>query len=129
METFMPLCGLRGRGRWPNSCNLNLYEDGDMTVGWHADDEELFQAKANDCTIISLSLGGARSFEVQMNDPRSDECALHKIELRMGDLLTMEGLMQKHYQHRVPRQRDVGPRINLTWRWIKKHQAQCPFGR
>ena len=29
---------------WPDSCNLNLYTDGGMSVGWHADDEALFDA-------------------------------------------------------------------------------------
>ena len=28
----------------PNSCNVNLYEDGMDAVGWHCDDEELFQS-------------------------------------------------------------------------------------
>ena len=40
---------------WPNSCNLNLYEDGSQAVGWHADDEKLFGGKTGDCTIVSLS--------------------------------------------------------------------------
>lgn len=26
METIMPICGLKDRHFWPNSCNLNLYE-------------------------------------------------------------------------------------------------------
>jgi hypothetical protein len=33
-------------GRWTFSkdcCNLNLYVDGNHSVGWHADDESLFQ--------------------------------------------------------------------------------------
>ena len=28
---------------WPDSCNLNLYESGDHSVGWHSDGEFLFQ--------------------------------------------------------------------------------------
>merc|ERR1719401_86438 len=42
----------------------------------------------------------------------------------------MEGMTQKHFQHRVPRESGVaGPRINLTWRWILKHTPRCPAGR
>eukprot|EP00404_Azadinium_spinosum_P042456 CAMPEP_0180826560 /NCGR_PEP_ID=MMETSP1038_2-20121128/73611_1 /TAXON_ID=632150 /ORGANISM="Azadinium spinosum, Strain 3D9" /LENGTH=60 /DNA_ID=CAMNT_0022869181 /DNA_START=45 /DNA_END=224 /DNA_ORIENTATION=- len=39
----------------------------------------------------------------------------------------MEGLTQKHYMHRVPRERFVAqPRINLTWRYIVEHCRGCP---
>mmetsp|Transcript_139015 Transcript_139015/g.432499 ORF Transcript_139015/g.432499 Transcript_139015/m.432499 type:complete len:354 (-) Transcript_139015:132-1193(-) len=129
MEAVMPFCGLRGQGRWPNCCNLNLYEDGGMSVGWHADDEDLFQGKASDCPIISLSLGQARTFELRARGAGDDAPAASRVLLRSGDLMTMEGLTQKHYQHRVPRERASGPRINLTWRWIRCHQVRCPFGR
>merc|ERR1711972_294518 len=54
MRAVMPLCGLQQEDTWPNSCNLNLYDDGGMSVGWHADDERLFQARFVDCRIISL---------------------------------------------------------------------------
>merc|ERR1712224_1080525 len=37
-----------------------------------------------------------------------------------------EGLVQKYYQHRVPKEKATGPRINLTWRWVKKHRPGCP---
>mmetsp|Transcript_100485 Transcript_100485/g.324022 ORF Transcript_100485/g.324022 Transcript_100485/m.324022 type:complete len:120 (-) Transcript_100485:323-682(-) len=111
---------------WPNCCNLNLYEDGGMSVGWHADDEQLFLGRMKDCPIISLSLGQTRTFELRPNEPEEAEPPSCRIELRSGDLVTMEGLMQKHYQHRVPREKATGPRINLTWRWIRKHALRCP---
>merc|ERR1719499_1967643 len=66
MEECMPLCGLASQQTWPNCCNLNLYEDGGMSVGWHSDDEDLFQGKSQDCRIISLSLGQTRTFELQL---------------------------------------------------------------
>lgn len=129
MEVCMPLCGLRGRASWPNCCNLNLYEDGGMSVGWHSDDEALFQGKVRDCPIISFSLGEQRTFELRVNEPKGDSPPHCKILLQSGDLLTMEGLTQKHYQHRVPKERAGGARINLTWRWIREHQARCPLSR
>ncbi|CAK0850491.1 unnamed protein product [Prorocentrum cordatum] len=129
METVMPLCGIRGQGRWPNCCNLNLYEDGGMSVGWHADDEELFQGKVGDCPIISFSLGHTRTFELQVLGAQGDGEQPLRIPLHSGDVLTMEGLVQKHYQHRVPREKAQGARINFTWRWIRQHQARCPLGR
>merc|ERR1712224_979083 len=83
----------------------NLYEDGGMSVGWHADDEELFQGRTDDCPILSMSLGQMRTFELRPNELGEGDRACYRVELRSGDLLTMEGLVQKHYQHRVPRER------------------------
>lgn len=117
-------CGLKER---PNCCNVNLYEDGMQWVGWHADDEVLFDAVRNDALIMSLSLGQSRCFELHpMDDPQKTTTMV----LENGDLCTMEGLTQKHYRHRVPREEAItGPRINLTWRWIRKHQSECPSKR
>lgn len=127
MELVLKPCGLSQKD-WPNSCNLNLYEDGGMTVGWHADDEKLFQGRFRDCRIISLSLGATRKFELRLNWPEEEEAQITRLTLRGGDLLTMEGMTQKHFQHRVPREGTKEPRINLTWRWVKKHLPGCPSG-
>lgn len=114
------ICGIRDV---PNSCNANYYENGSESVGWHADDENLFEANIDDSLIISLSLGVPRRFEVR---PKDDPNTL-TVLLRDGDLCTMEGYMQKHYDHRVPKQPDCcGARINLTWRFIRAHEAGCP---
>jgi len=126
----MPLCGLADTKDWPDSCNMNLYSDGSMSVGWHSDDERLFQGSFQDIRIISLSFGQARRFELRANWVEGKEKRLNSISLGTGDLMTMEGMVQKHFQHRVPREEDVdGARINLTWRWIEKHNPRCPAGR
>uniref|UniRef100_A0A7S4VCB2 Fe2OG dioxygenase domain-containing protein n=1 Tax=Alexandrium monilatum TaxID=311494 RepID=A0A7S4VCB2_9DINO len=130
MEICMPLCGLSDPKSWPNSCNLNLYVDGGMSVGWHSDDERLFQGKFSDCRIVSLSLGTRRKFEMRLNWPEEGERQSWQVFLGDGDLLTMEGMMQKHFQHRVPREDNVtAPRINLTWRWVARHAPRCPVER
>merc|ERR1719210_418617 len=130
MALVMPLCGLPDSSAWPNSCNVNLYEDGGMSVGWHSDDEMLFQGKFQDALIISLSLGTTRKFETRANWPEEGEKPVRRILLASGDLMTMEGMFQKHYQHRVPREDNIqGQRINLTWRWIVKHRPKCSAGR
>merc|ERR1711948_34492 len=89
--------------------------------GWHADNESLFQGKVTDCRIISLSLGQARKFELRCNGD------FHRLVLSDGDLCTMEGLVQKHYLHRVPKENGKGTetRINLTWRWVVLHGGEC----
>jgi len=130
LEMTMPQCGIFMREQWPTSCNLNLYEDGGMSVGWHSDDERLFQGKFQDIRIISLSFGIKRRFELRANWPEAGEVAVRQMLLGDGDICTMEGMMQKHYQHRVPKEGNVrGPRINLTWRWIARHSPTCPVPR
>jgi hypothetical protein len=46
----------------PDCVNINLYSDGRESVGWHADDESLFDGKASDAQILSVSLGASREF-------------------------------------------------------------------
>jgi len=126
----MPLCGLTDTKDWPDCCNMNLYSDGGMSVGWHSDDERLFQGNFQDIRIISLSFGQARRFELRLNWLEEGDRRLRHVQLGTGDLMTMEGMVQKHFQHRVPREEGVdGARINLTWRWIVKHNPKCPAGR
>jgi len=137
MKTMMPYFGYKSEcpegnvdPEWPTCCNVNLYEDGAMSVGWHSDDERLFQGKFQDIRILSLSLGVKRTFELRVNHPEERERPKRAFPLGNGDLMTMEGMTQKHYNHRVPKEEVVeGPRINLTWRWVLKHAPRCPVGR
>jgi len=130
LNITMPYCGIHSQDDWPNCCNLNLYEDGAMSVGWHADDEPLFQGKHQDIRIISLSFGATRKFETRLNWPQEGERQMRICRLGNGDMMTMEGMVQKHMQHRVPREENITePRINLTWRWVVKHSPRCPVIR
>ena len=98
-----------------NSVLLNQYRDGRDSMGWHADDEpELGPAPA----IASLSLGAARRFRLR---PRAG--LAHpplSLDLPGGSLLLMRGPTQQHWQHALPKTaRLVGPRLNLTFRWVR----------
>ncbi len=124
MAKIMPICGISNRSQWPNSCNINRYRRGQDTVGWHADDEVLFQGRWRPIRIISVSLGQKRTFQVQ---GLWNGAPIVSQLLFDGDLCLMDGLMQKCFQHRVPKEPEFeGERINLTWRWILQHQAECP---
>lgn len=126
LRTYMPYCG-KSEEEWPDSCNVNLYEDGSHAVGWHTDDEALFQSLHQDVAIVSLSLGQPRKFDLRKNWPEEGERLQERLHLGNGALATMEGMLQKHYMHRIARDDEsLGPRINLTWRWIKKHADVCP---
>mmetsp|Transcript_138081 Transcript_138081/g.441148 ORF Transcript_138081/g.441148 Transcript_138081/m.441148 type:complete len:715 (-) Transcript_138081:89-2233(-) len=126
LKACMPACGLPDPVSWPNSCNLNCYADGSDAIDWHADDEPLFQGRHQDCRIISLSLGETRNFELRLAGLEGEEGEKCQLRLVGGDLCTMEGHIQRHYVHRVPK--SVGKtrlRVNLTWRWILAHEHRC----
>lgn len=94
---------------------LNLYRTGKDSNGWHADDEpELGQNPI----IASVSLGAERYFHLKHNQDKSQRL---KFALAHGSLLLMEGSTQHHWKHQIAKTaREVGPRINLTFRKVIK---------
>lgn len=96
-----------------NSVLANLYRNGQDAMGWHSDDEpELGEQPV----IASLSFGATRRFSLRH---RHRLFPSHHLELCHGSLLLMAGTTQQHWQHQLPRtKKQVGPRINLTFRWI-----------
>ena len=136
-----------------NCCNLNYYPRGGG-VGFHADDEFLFDGLCRPVRIVSLSLTspfaddrgyGARKFQVRKKQADEDGNTAHErynhdvteVMLKHGDIMTMEGYFQKHYLHSVwpgdnkefmDHPHTQGGRINLTWRTIVQHldgSAEC----
>jgi alkylated DNA repair dioxygenase AlkB len=100
-----------------NSVLLNRYRDGRDGMGWHADDEPELGAQP---AIASLSLGAARRFRLRHRRRVDTRLAL---DLAHGDLLLMAGDTQNAYQHALTKTaRQVGERINLTYRWVRPHQ-------
>ena len=98
-----------------NSVLANLYRDGRDSMGWHSDDESELGPRP---VIASLSLGATRRF---MLKPRGDPGDKLALDLPSGSLLLMRGDTQRHYRHALPRTaRQVGPRINLTFRLIRR---------
>jgi alkylated DNA repair dioxygenase AlkB len=96
-----------------NSVLLNLYRDGQESVGWHSDDEREW---GNEPIIASVSLGACREF--QMRPTRSAGRTI-EIPLYNGSLLVMARTTQRDWQHRIPKTAlPVGERINLTFRLI-----------
>ena len=99
-------------GRRFNSVLGNRYADGQDGMGWHADNE---QELGHEPFIASLSLGAERRFDIRHNATRE---ILH-LSLGPGSLLTMGGVFQSHWQHRIAKAAGITrPRINLTFRLI-----------
>ncbi len=93
---------------------LNLYRNGSDSNGWHADNES---ALGRNPSIASLSFGATRKFQLKHNSIANQKI---NIDLEDGSLLLMQGSMQHFWKHQIPKTtKEVGPRINLTFRLIK----------
>jgi len=98
-----------------NAVLCNLYRHGKDSNGWHSDNEKELGI---DPFIASLSLGETRMFHLKH---KQDPASKAKLPLVNGSLLCMGGATQTHYKHQVSKtQKQVGPRINLTFRRLFK---------
>jgi alkylated DNA repair dioxygenase AlkB len=96
-----------------NSVLLNLYRNGEDSIGMHSDNEPELGPMP---VIASLSLGATRMFRLKH---RKSLAAPISIALPDGSLLIMAGRTQECWLHGVAKERrDVGTRINLTFRRI-----------
>lgn len=97
-----------------NSVLLNLYRDGQDSVGWHSDAEPVL---GRNPVIASVSFGATRRFSLK-HKFRQDLQPIH-LDLTHGSLLLMQGSTQHYWVHQVPKTTKlVGQRINLTFRVI-----------
>jgi len=95
------------------TCLANLYRNGSDSNGWHADNEKEL---GKNPVIASVSFGASRYFHLKH---RTNKALKQKIELTSGSLLLMKGETQHNYLHQIAKtKRDIGPRINLTFRII-----------
>jgi len=96
-----------------NSCLLNLYHNGEESMGWHSDDEA---ALGKNTSIASLSLGAERKFSLKHKLTKKTV----SLTLESASLLVMKGTTQTHWVHCLPKMRNIeSPRINLTFRTFK----------
>ena len=95
---------------------LNYYQNGDVKLGFHADDEPMI---VPDSPIASVSLGAPRRFVLRLDATRET----HELTLAHGSLLVMAGTTQRFWKHAVPPQRGAWPRINLTFRRLTSGRA------
>ncbi len=96
-----------------NSCLLNLYQDGNEGMGWHADNEK--ELKRNG-TIVSISLGAERKFSFKHKVSHE----VVDINLENGSALLMKGEIQQFWKHCLPKSKKISkPRVNLTFRNIE----------
>ena len=103
-----------------NSVLLNYYRNGHDSMEWHSDDEP----ELGDSPVIaSVSLGATRRFRLRPRRTQPLAGTAHPpfgLDLPSGSLLLMRGTTQQEWQHALPKTaRPVGPRLNLTFRWVQ----------
>ena len=97
------------------SCLLNLFRDGQDSNGWHADNEKELGINP---IIASVSFGAQRLFKLKH---RNDKTLKKDLILQHGSLLIMSGETQHKWLHHISKtKKEVGKRINLTFRVIPK---------
>jgi alkylated DNA repair dioxygenase AlkB len=93
-----------------NGVLLNLYRDGNDSMGRHADAEAVLGPNP---LVASVSIGAVRTFLLRHNATKEKRT----LELAHGSLLLMGGTLQHYWRHEVPKtNQQIGERINLTFR-------------
>lgn len=93
-----------------NNCLLNFYETGKSKMGFHADDTTNLQASTG---VAIVSLGYPRKITYRT---KADKAIQQSFTLQPGSVLYMGSQVQAAWVHAIKKQKDVGPRISLTWR-------------
>ena len=97
---------------------VNRYKDGEDKMGDHKDDEKEL---VKDAAIASLTLGAERDFVFKHQDRKNNKKENVKLVLKDGMLLLMNPPTNTFWYHGLPPRKSCHqPRINLTFRLIKK---------
>jgi alkylated DNA repair dioxygenase AlkB len=94
-----------------NSCLFNFYRNGKDSMGKHRDNEP----EMDTTCIASLSFGATR--KIKFTHRLTNEKI--SISLAHGDLLLMNHF-QDNWMHEIPKVSKCNPRLNLTFRNIRK---------
>jgi alkylated DNA repair dioxygenase AlkB len=115
LHDVMGRCALASGAEY-NSVLVNLYRDGNDSVSWHSDNEEI---NGSEPTIASVSIGATRRFDLRHRESGKTV----RVDLEDGSLLVMSGLSQHCWVHQIAKTKTkVGPRINLTFRRVVTSQ-------
>jgi alkylated DNA repair dioxygenase AlkB len=97
-----------------NSVLLNYYRDGNDSVAWHSDKENILGRRP---VIASVSFGQVRSFDIRN---KADHEEKYSVRLEHGSFLLMKAGLQEAWEHRVAKSvKPMRARVNLTFRVVK----------
>ena len=100
-----------------NVCFLNYYEDDKKALGWHADDAP--QIDHNE-PIAVVSFGAERDIWWKPMNFKGEIPDQWRQKLGNGSLFIMPPGMQSTHYHRISKgDREMGPRVSLTFRRYK----------
>ncbi|QEC79006.1 alpha-ketoglutarate-dependent dioxygenase AlkB family protein [Mucilaginibacter ginsenosidivorax] len=103
-----PLAGIQF-----NSVLLNYYRDGNDSVAWHSDREDVL---GKNPIIASVSFGQVRSFDIRS---KQDHHEKYSVRLEHGSFLLMKAGLQEHWEHRIAKSvKPMKARVNLTFRVV-----------
>jgi alkylated DNA repair dioxygenase AlkB len=101
-EMVEPLAGVAF-----NSALLNYYRDGNDSVAWHSDKEEIL---GKEPIIASVSFGQVRNFDIRNKLNHREQ---YSVKLEHGSFLLMKAGLQERWEHRIAKSaRPMGPRVN-----------------
>ena len=104
----------KATGHTYNSVLINLYKNGQSSMGWHSDDEPELGPEPG---IASISFGAERRFGFRHKYNKAQKNVY--LPIQHGSLLLMQGQTQHNWQHAIPKTaKPTGSRINLTFRNI-----------
>jgi len=104
-----PLAGVKF-----NSVLLNYYRDGNDSVAWHSDKENILGKRP---VIASVSFGQVRSFDIRNKNNHQER---YSVRLEHGSFLLMKAGLQETFEHRVAKStKPMKARVNLTFRVVK----------
>lgn len=103
------------------------YRNGEDFQGLHSDREMRW---LDETRIAIVVLGQRRPFVIRPRTRWTDALA-QKVPAGEGvddlvllpgegDMLVMGGACQRDWEHGVPKVRSAGPRVSVTWRWVRR---------
>ena len=100
-----------------NGVFLNRYENEQQHLGWHSDN---FVDMDHEAPVCVISLGQMREIWFRLIGVTGKTPLNQRQMLEPGSLLVMPAGMQHTHEHRIPKgDREMGPRISLTFRRFK----------
>lgn len=99
-------------GFTPNNCLINLYHDGNSSMGYHSDDTSIL---ADGTGVAIISIGSARTLRFRNITNRDN---IINYTLDTGSLFYMNSDVQSEWMHSIPKSDTDSVRISLTFRKI-----------
>jgi alkylated DNA repair dioxygenase AlkB len=99
-------------GFTPNNCLINLYHDGNSSMGFHSDNTDIL---APGTGVVIISIGSTRTLRFKNKLDRDN---IIDYTLTDGSIFYMDDSVQNDWLHAIPKSDTSDVRISLTFRNI-----------